>query len=48
MTHIHERETADQIDRDIESPDGLLALLICLSVTVGLALAGVADLFGAI
>jgi len=48
MTDIHEKDLADQIDRDIDSRQGLLALLVCLSVTVGLALAGVADLVGAI
>lgn len=48
MTDIHDKDISDQLDRDVESPDGLLALLVCLSVTVGLALAAVADLLGAI
>jgi hypothetical protein len=48
MTDIHEKDLANEIDRDIDSGHGMLALLVCLSVTVGLALAGVADLLGAI
>jgi hypothetical protein len=48
MTDIREKDIADQIDRDVESKDGLLALVLCLSVTVGLAAAGVVSLLGAI
>jgi hypothetical protein len=49
MTDIHEKDIADQIDREVTSPDGLMlmALVLCLSVTVGLAAAGVATLLGA-
>lgn len=48
MTDIHDKDLTEQIDRDLDSRDGLLALMVCLSVTVGLALAAVADLLGAI
>jgi hypothetical protein len=48
MTDIREKDIADQIDREVASKDGLLALVICLSATVGLAAAGVASLLGAI
>ncbi len=48
MTDIHDKNIAEEIDQDIDSGHGLLALLVCLSVTAGLALAGVADLLGAI
>lgn len=46
MTDIHEKEIADQIDREIASSDGLLALVLCLSVAAGLVVAGVASLIG--
>ncbi len=48
MTDIHEEDLAEEIDRDLDAGDGLLPLVVCLSATVGLALAAVADLFGAI
>jgi hypothetical protein len=48
MTDNRERDIADQIDREIASKDGLLALVICLSATLGLAAAGVASLLGAV
>ena len=48
MTDIPEKDIADQIDREIASKEGLLALVLCLSATVGLAAAGVATLLGAI
>jgi len=48
MTDIHEKDIADQIDREIHAPDGLLALVVCLSVTVGLAVAGVITLLGTV
>jgi hypothetical protein len=47
MTDIHEKELADQIDREVASSDGLMALVLCLSVAAGLVVAGVAALFGA-
>ena len=47
MTDIHEKELADQIDREVASSDGLMALVLCLSVTAGLLVAGVAALLGA-
>jgi hypothetical protein len=47
MTDIHERDILDQIDREVSSSDGLMALVLCLSVTLGLAAAGVAALLGA-
>ena len=47
MTDLHEENIADQIDREVASKDGLLALVICLSATVGLAAAGVVALMGA-
>jgi hypothetical protein len=48
MTHIHEKEIAEQIDRDVRATDGLIALVACLSVTVGLVVAGAITLIGAI
>jgi hypothetical protein len=48
MTDIHEKELADQIDREVASSDGLMALVLCLSVTAGLLVAGVAALLGAL
>lgn len=47
MTDIHEKELAEQIDREVASSDGLMALVLCLSVTAGLVVAGVATLLGA-
>ena len=47
MTDIHDKDIADQIDREVASKDGLLALVLCLSATVGLAAAGVVTLLGA-
>jgi len=47
MTDIHEQEIADQIDREVASSDGLLALVLCLAVAAGLVVAGAASLFGA-
>jgi hypothetical protein len=47
MTHRHDDDIADQVDREVASQDGLLALVLCLSVTVGLAAAGVATMLGA-
>jgi hypothetical protein len=48
MTDIHEKVLADQIDREIHAPDGLLALVVCLSITVGLAVAGVVTLLSTV
>lgn len=47
MTDIHEKDIADQIDREVSSSDGLMALVLCFSVTLGLAAVGVANLLGA-
>lgn len=47
MTDIHEKELVEQIDREIASSDGLLALVLCLSVAAGLSVAVVASFFGA-
>jgi hypothetical protein len=47
MTDIHERELAEQIDREVASSDGLMALVLCLSVTAGLVVAGAVALFNA-
>ena len=44
MTDIHEKELVDQIDREIESTDGLLLLVLCLAVTAGIVVAGVSAL----
>jgi hypothetical protein len=46
MTDIHEKELADQIDREVASSDGLMALVLCLSVSAGLVVAGIAALVG--
>jgi hypothetical protein len=48
MTDSQDKDIAEQIDREVTSKDGLLALVLCLSATVGLAAAGVASLVGAI
>jgi hypothetical protein len=46
MTDIREKDIVDQIDREVAAKDGLLALVLCLSATVGLAAAGVVSLLG--
>jgi hypothetical protein len=48
MTDIHEQKIVDQIDREVLAPDGLIALVVCLSVTVGLAMAGVMTFLGSV
>ena len=48
MTDIREREIAEQIDREIASTDGLMALVLCLSVAAGLVVAGFVSLLGTI
>jgi hypothetical protein len=48
MTDIHEKDIADQIDREIAASDGLFALVLCLSITAGLVVAGIASLVGAL
>lgn len=48
MIDIPEKDSADQIEREVASEDGLWALVLCLSATVGLAVAGVAALLGTI
>ncbi|MDP3492101.1 MAG: hypothetical protein Q8R82_03230 [Hyphomonadaceae bacterium] len=40
MTDVHEKELADQIDREVSDRGGLVALLLCLSVAAGLLIAG--------
>ncbi len=47
MTDIREKEIADQIDREIASSDGLVALVLCLAAAAGLAVAGVASFVSA-
>ena len=47
MTDIHEKEIADQIDREVADSNGLLALVVCLSVSFGLVVAGLAAALGA-
>jgi hypothetical protein len=48
MTDIHEQEIAEQIDREIASSDGLMALVLCLSAAAGFVVAGVVSLLGTI
>ncbi|HEX5007133.1 MAG TPA: hypothetical protein VFV70_08475 [Hyphomonadaceae bacterium] len=48
MTDRQDEDIADQIDKEVVSSEGLLPLVVCLSVTVGLAAAGVATLLGAL
>ena len=48
MTDIHEKELVDQIDREIESTDGLLLLVLCLAVTAGIVVAGVSALLNGV
>jgi hypothetical protein len=48
MTDIHEKELAEQIDREIESSDGLLLLVLCLAVTAGIAVVGVSALLSGV
>lgn len=43
-----ERELADQIDREVQAVNGLLALALCLSITIGLLVVGAVSLAGAI
>lgn len=47
MTEVHEKELADQIDREISNRGGLIALVLCLSVAGGLLIAGAMALFPA-
>ena len=47
MTDIHEKEISDQIDRELASSDGLVALVLCLAVAAGLMVAGVTSIVGA-
>jgi hypothetical protein len=47
MTDIHEKEIADQIDREVADSDGLVALVVCLSVSCGLVAATVLAVLGA-
>ena len=42
-----EKEIAEQIDRELADSDGLLALVVCLSVSCGLVVAGVLAVLGA-
>ena len=48
MTDAHENEIADQIDREVRATEGLIALVVCLSVTAGLVVAGTITFIGAI
>jgi hypothetical protein len=48
ITDPRERDLADQIDREVRAASSLLALVLCLSITVGLFLAGVMTLARAI
>jgi hypothetical protein len=48
MIDIHEKEIADQIDREVYAPDGLIALVVCLSVTCGLVVAGIMTFLGTV
>jgi hypothetical protein len=48
MIDIHEQEIADQLDQEVASSGGLLALVVCLSVAVGLVVASATALLGAL
>jgi hypothetical protein len=48
MTDLHERQLVDQIDREVTSSHGLVALVLCLSLAVGLAIAGGLSILGAL
>ena len=48
MTDMHERQLVDQIDREITSSNGLVALVLCLSMAAGLAIAGGLSMLGAL
>jgi len=45
MTEVHEKELADQIDREVSGRGGLVALLLCLCVAGGLLIAGAMAMF---
>ena len=45
MTEVHEKELADQIDREVSDRGGLVALLLCLCVAGGLLIAGAMAMF---
>lgn len=47
MTDVHEKELAEQIDREVSDKGGLIALILCLSVAGGLLIAGAMALFPA-
>lgn len=45
MTDVHEKELAEQIDREVSDKGGLVALVLCLCVAGGLLIAGAMALF---
>jgi hypothetical protein len=45
MTDVHEKELAEQIDREVSDKGGLVALVLCLSVAGGLLIAGAMAFF---
>ncbi|HVY88714.1 MAG TPA: hypothetical protein VG942_07590 [Hyphomonadaceae bacterium] len=48
MTDLQEKEIIDQIDREVASSDGLIALVLCLSMAVGLLVASGLALMGSL
>jgi len=47
MTDIHEKELAEELDRELSDKGGLVALVLCLAVAGGLLVAGATALFPA-
>lgn len=47
MTDMHEKQLADEIDREVSDKGGLIALVLCLAVAGGLLIAGAMALFPA-
>lgn len=45
MTDFHEKQLADEIDREVSDKGGLVALVLCLAVAGGLLFAGAMALF---
>jgi hypothetical protein len=47
MTDFHEKQLADEIDREVSDRGGLVALVLCLAVAGCLVVAGAMALFPA-
>ncbi len=48
MTDLHEKELAEEIDREVSDKRGLIALAVCLLVAIGLLVAGASAILTAV